>query len=131
MKIKITEYLPGATRDEIAGHLSQQPRKEGIGIEQLVAMVDSSPGVFWNNTPSGFGQITRRFYTLQRVNGTGPSGREEGGGPHRHGIQDSDRIKKNSVGRWLAKNSKEPPKRKPPVVSVCIMFLLCCTTLVL
>lgn len=89
-------------------------------------MVDSSPSVFWNNSPPGFEQITMRFYTLQRVNGTGPSGREEGGGPHRHGIEDSDKIKKNSVVRWLAKNSKEPPRRKPPVVSVCIVFLLCC-----
>jgi hypothetical protein len=94
-------------------------------------MVDSSPGVFWNNTPPGFGHVTRRFYTLQRVNGTGPSGKEEGGGPHRHGVEDSDRIKKNSVVRWLAKNSKEPPKRKPLVVSVCIVFLLCCLTFVL
>ncbi|KAE9981170.1 hypothetical protein EG328_011846 [Venturia inaequalis] len=116
VKIKITEYLPGATRDEIQNHLSQQPRREAIGLEQLVAMVDSSPAVFWNTGPAGYGQITRRFYTLQRVNGTGPSGREEGGGPHRHGIEDSDKIKKNSVERWMARSGKEVPKRKAPVV---------------
>jgi hypothetical protein len=120
VKIKITEYLVGATRDEIIGHLSQQPRREGIGIEQLIAMVDNSPGVYWNNSPSGYGQITRRFYTLQRVNGTGPNGKDEGAGRHRHGIEDSDRIKKNSVARWLAKSSKEPPK-KASQVSVCIL----------
>ncbi|TID21762.1 SAICAR synthase-like protein [Venturia nashicola] len=112
VKIKITEYLPGATRDEIQNHLSQQPRKEAVGLEQLVAMVDASPAVFWNTGLAGYGQITRRFYTLQRVNGTGPSGREEGGGPHRHGIDDSDKIKKNSVERWMARGSKEAPKRK-------------------
>ncbi|TLD34864.1 hypothetical protein E2P81_ATG05029 [Venturia nashicola] len=112
VKIKITEYLPGATRDEIQNHLSQQPRKEAVGLEQLVAMVDASPAVFWNTGLAGYGQITRRFYTLQRVNGTGPSGREEGGGPHRHGIDDSDKIKKNSVERWMARGSKEPAKRK-------------------
>lgn len=122
VKIKITEYLPGASRDEIQNHLSQQPRREAIGSEQLVAMVDSSPAVCWNRGPAGYGQITRRFYTLQRVNGTGPSGREEGGGPHRHGIEDSDKIKKNSVDRWMAKNNKELPKRKAPVVSVCVQF---------
>lgn len=87
-----------------------------------MAMVASSPAVCWNRGPAGFGQITRRFYTLQRVNGTGPSGREEGGGPHRHGIEDSDKIKKNSVERWMAKSNKEPPKRKAPVVSVCTTF---------
>lgn len=131
VKIKITEYLPGATREEIAAHLSQQPRKDVTGLEQLVHMVDYSPDVHWNHNPTGFGQITRRFYTLQRVNGTGPSGREEGGGPHRHEIEDSDKIKKNSVVRWLAKNHKDPPKRRPPIVSVCTTFHFGCISLVL
>lgn len=119
VKIKITEYLPGATRDEIQNHLSQQPRREAIGLDQLVATVESSPAVCWDTGPAGYGQITRRFYTLQRVNGTGPSGKEEGGGSHKHAIEDSDKIKKNSVERWMAKISKEPPKRKAPVALVC------------
>ena len=34
VKIKITEYQPGATREEISTHLSQQPRSEGISAEE-------------------------------------------------------------------------------------------------
>jgi hypothetical protein len=75
--------------------------------------------VCWNSV----GQITRRFYTFQRVNGMGHNGgAEDGGGPHRHDIGVSDQVKKNSVVRWLAKSNKEPPKRKAAQVQVCILI---------
>jgi len=79
-------------------------------------MVENSPSVHWGTTSANYGFITTRFYTIQRVNGTGPNGKEEGAGAHRHNLNDSDKIKKNSVVRWLAKGNKEAPKRK---VQVC------------
>jgi hypothetical protein len=53
----------------------------------------------------------RRFYTIQRVNGNGGNGKGDGvAGPHKHTLEDSDRIKKNSVVRHLLKDEKERKK---------------------
>jgi hypothetical protein len=126
VKIKITEYLPGATREDIATHLSQQPKNDGVSAENLLATVQATiaRNGTWDNSSAIFGgnfiQTNVRFYTVQRVNGTGPNGKEEGAGGHRHTLEESDRIKKNSVLRWLQKNDKgEKPapttRKKPPV----------------
>lgn len=49
-----------------------------------------------------------RYYTIQRVNGNGGNGRSDSiGGPHRHTLEESDRVKKNSVQRSLLKEEKE------------------------
>jgi len=87
-------------------------------------MVEASQGVRWNTATTGYGQqVLRRFYTVQRVNGTGPTGKEEGGGGHKHNLEQSDLIKKNSVVRWMMKNKKEV-KRKVPVSKIsCVSFL--------
>ncbi|KIW06987.1 uncharacterized protein PV09_02645 [Verruconis gallopava] len=111
VKIKITEYLPGATRDEIATHLSQQPRGDGINAEALLQRVQGAIG---QSLQSGAPmQVTKRFYTIQRVNGTGPNAKEGENGRHKHTIEESDRIKKNSVIRWLAMQDREKRKAKP------------------
>jgi hypothetical protein len=125
VKIKITEYLPGATREDIATHLSQQPKNDGVSAEHLLATVQATIGrnAPWDDSNTSYGghfiQTNVRFYTIQRVNGTGPNGKEEGTGGHRHSLGESDRIKKNSVVRWLQKSDKveKPiiPKKKPPV----------------
>jgi hypothetical protein len=125
VKIKITEYLPGATREDIATHLSQQPKNDGVSAEHLLATIQATiarNGDWDNNNPvfaANFIQTNVRFYTIQRVNGTGPNGKEEGAGGHRHSLEESDRIKKNSVVRWMQKNDRgEKPqsiKKKPPV----------------
>ena len=54
--------------------------------------------------PVGFVNSTgERFWTIQRVNGNGGNGKADGvGGPHRHTLEESDRIKKSSVQRFLA-----------------------------
>ncbi|KAL8687050.1 MAG: hypothetical protein Q9224_005266, partial [Gallowayella concinna] len=53
----------------------------------------------------------RRFYTIQRVNGNGANGKNDGSaGPHKHSLEDSDRIKKNSVVRHMLKMEKEKKK---------------------
>jgi hypothetical protein len=127
VKIKITEYLPGATREDIATHLSQQPKNDGVSAENLLATVQATiaRNDTWDNNNALFGgnfiQTNVRFYTVQRVNGTGPNGKEEGAGGHRHTLEESDRIKKNSVFRWLQKNDKgekpAPSTRKKVAVS--------------
>lgn len=52
-----------------------------------------------------------RFYTIQRVNGNGANGKGDGTvGAHRHTIEESDRIKKNSIHRHFIKEEKERRK---------------------
>lgn len=50
---------------------------------------------------------SRKYYTFQRVNGNGGNGKGDGvAGPHKHTLEESDRVKKNSVVRWMAKSEK-------------------------
>jgi hypothetical protein len=108
VKIKITEYQPGATREEINQHQAQQPRGEGVSADSLLSTVQGTVG--W-----GSGAALKRFYTLQRVNGTGATAKEGECAGHRHTLADSDAIKKNSVIRSLTMVEKE---KKKPVAKV-------------
>ena len=52
-----------------------------------------------------------RYYTIQRVNGNGANGKGDGTvGGHRHSMEDSDKIKKNSIHRHFLKEDKERRK---------------------
>ncbi|KAI0610508.1 Glutathione S-transferase [Pyrenophora tritici-repentis] len=58
------------------------------------------------------GPTPKKFYTFQRVNGNGGNGKGDGvPGPHKHTLEESDRVKKNSVLRWQAKVDKDDRKR--------------------
>jgi hypothetical protein len=53
----------------------------------------------------------KKYYTFQRVNGNGGNGKGDGvAGPHKHTLEESDRVKKNSVLRWMAKCEKDSKK---------------------
>lgn len=55
---------------------------------------------------------SKKFYTFQRVNGNGGNGKGDGvAGPHKHTLEESDRVKKNSVVRWMAKCEKDERKK--------------------
>lgn len=61
--------------------------------------------------PSHPGATGHRYYTIQRVNGNGGNGKGDGvAGPHKHTLAESDRVKKNSVQRFLMKKDKEEKK---------------------
>ena len=129
VKIKITEFFAGATREDIQGHLNLQPRSQDLRAEHILAKVnghivaatqssfDSAIGgtVVTGESSTVAIPATQRFYTIQRVNGTGACGtRVDQIRPnHKHTLEESDRIKKNSVVRWMAK-----PKKKLPVSGV-------------
>jgi hypothetical protein len=50
----------------------------------------------------------KKFYTIQRVNGNGGNGKGDGvAGPHKHSLDESDKVKKNSVIRWMLKNERD------------------------
>lgn len=60
------------------------------------------------NHPGATGQ---RYYTIQRVNGNGGNGKGDGvPGPHKHTLEESDRVKKNSIQRLTLKKDKEEKK---------------------
>lgn len=120
VKIKITEFMAGATRDDIQAHLNLQPRSSDFRAEDILARVNAeamatAQASFDSATPPLV--ATKRFYTVQRVNGTGAGGtRGEQICPnHRHTLEESDRIKKNSVLR--AEIKKTQKEKLPPVVS--------------
>ncbi len=133
VKIKITEYFPGARRilgkDAPAAPISEPstindndffstthtgsmiPNQQHSRQFPFIAPNDGSMG------GEGMMRLTqpsaddRRFYTVQRVNGNGANGKNDGSaGPHKHTLEDSDRIKKNSVLRHMLKVEKEKKK---------------------
>lgn len=129
MKIKITEYFDGAELTEQTGlqppldaHVGFDPSNNGTQF-----FGQNNGGMGWPVTPTvNLRQTTnangqpRKFYTLQRVNGNGGNGKGDGvAGPHKHTLEESDRVKKNSVQRWLMKNEREKKKTQ-----VCLPLML-------
>ena len=54
------------------------------------------------------GLAGQKYYTIQRVNGNGGNGKGDGvAGPHKHTLEDSDRLKRNSVVRSMLKGERE------------------------
>lgn len=92
-----------------------QASEEGSSsdISQLIRDGPSRPSAV--GRPSALpGSDGARFYTIQRVNGNGANGKVDSVmGGHRHTIEESDRIKKNSIYRHFLKEEKE--KRKSGV----------------
>lgn len=80
---------------------NQQPSR-GFG------MLGSSDGVIPLDPAGSDGS---RYYTIQRVNGNGGNGKGDGtAGPHKHTLQESDRVKKNSIARHFLKLEKVKKK---------------------
>lgn len=60
---------------------------------------------------SHVGVAGQRYYTIQRVNGNGGNGKGDGvAGPHKHTLEESDRVKRNSVQRHMVKEEKDRKK---------------------
>lgn len=121
VKIKITEYFPGAIvsppgAESGFGPMSHSNHANSFLLAGSTGSLDGSQP-FGVLTPSATlppghpGATGARYYTIQRVNGNGGNGRTDAvGGPHRHTLDESDRIKKNSVQRSLLKEEKEKKK---------------------
>ncbi|KAH6895184.1 hypothetical protein B0T10DRAFT_477324 [Thelonectria olida] len=106
VKIKITEYLPGAQLQ-----LDDFP---GGGAAAIPPEAAVHQGVF---VPGPLSVGEQRIWTIQRVNGNGGNGKRDGvAGPHKHTLAKSDEIKKNSVQRLVAKQEKEAKKAHKPVM---------------
>jgi hypothetical protein len=86
----------------------------GVGVDAVDFMEDGQepPQPFGVLAPSSTlpaghpGAGGARYYTIQRVNG-GANGKESEGGGHKHTLEESDAIKKNSVRRNILKEEKD------------------------
>jgi hypothetical protein len=122
VKIKITEYFDGAELTEQTG---QQPPVDNTVdgnalFPQATVTQQTQVGPWGMQTMDQAmpmaAPMSKKFYTLQRVNGNGGNGKGEGvAGAHKHTLEESDKVKKNSVIRWMMKNEKD--KRKAQVSS--------------
>lgn len=151
VKIKITEYFDG---EEFTDQTGQQPPPDTHTVTNMNNAMDTN-SLFTQTThvspqqsvnPWGMQTMAppamqipqtqaqqqmekpKKYYTIQRVNGNGGNGKPDGAaGPHRHSLEESDRVKKNSVIRWMAKNEKD--KRKEQVSKILYIYI-CLSTLV-
>jgi glutathione S-transferase len=122
VKIKITEYFPGAMLRSDFVPDGGQPDGQATnffapgqpGCPPLQQQQSQQFGMMPVNTnipPNHPGATGQRYYTIQRVNGNGGNGKGDGvAGPHKHTLEESDRVKKNSVQRFLMKKDKEEKK---------------------
>ena len=118
MKIKITEYMPGSTVSDIISHIRQHqqqiPQKrpndpEPMSADEMGAITAwHTEFVASNIPPSGVSEM--RFYTIQRVSAMNAGGQLVTES-HRHTLEESDRIKKSSVMRWMQKTGRVGKKR--------------------
>ena len=131
VKIKITEYFPGARAqlgDDMPGSSASNRGNEHnfFAPGHPGAMMNNSPqsqpfanassiGNYGSDPPGSDGS---RFYTIQRVNGNGANGKSDGiAGSHKHSLEDSDRVKKNSILRHFLKEQKVKKKSEVSISS--------------
>ncbi|KKK25092.1 hypothetical protein ARAM_004566 [Aspergillus rambellii] len=100
--------LPAESLPGVSALLLQYPAaRDTAGLNQPFGVLTPSPAL-----PEGHpGANGQRFFTIQRVNGNGANGKHDGvSGGHRHSLEESDRVKKNSVQRFLLKEVRERKK---------------------
>jgi hypothetical protein len=128
VKIKITEYFPGSR--SLMGQdfgAADDPSDPFFAAAEPCAgpgQPSAPPQPFGVLAPPDGGALVdlhggtdERYYTIQRVNGNGGNGKGDGvPGPHKHTLEESDRVKKNSIQRMYLKEEKE--KKKIQVGSV-------------
>ncbi|MCJ1475888.1 hypothetical protein MMC13_004552 [Lambiella insularis] len=121
VKIKITEYFPGARAmlgQEITNtNADPNGRFYSLGRPEVVPLESTQPHPFGVIAPTTQdpanlpGNNGERFFTIQRVNGNGGNGKGDGvAGPHKHSLEESDRVKKNTVQRQILKDEKDTKK---------------------
>ena len=110
VKIKITEYFPGAralmgTDFPVETPANDNPFAPGRPLSSSQTPNNALPAL------SEPGNDGARYYTIQRVNGNGANGKGDGtAGAHKHTIEESDKVKKSSIHRHFLKEEKERRK---------------------
>lgn len=106
VKIKITEYFPGATI--LPGDGDSNLNLASPSVYQSPQQPMFNDGL---PRPMDAHLNGEKFWTIQRVNGNGGNGKGDGvAGPHKHSLEKSDEIKKSTVQRYIASQEKEAKK---------------------
>lgn len=129
VKIKITEYFPGAT--------ILQDGDSSLNLAQSSAYSSPQHQFFGDGLPRSVDAHLNgeKFWTIQRVNGNGGNGKGDGvAGPHKHSLDKSDEIKKSTVQRYIAAQEKEAKKVQVGhslyyTVDVAVVTFCSCTVL--
>ncbi|ODM22647.1 hypothetical protein SI65_00236 [Aspergillus cristatus] len=135
VKIKITEYFPGFVPGLTPSDTDPSFPSELLpGVHALFDHSGNGNGDDRESQPFGIltpnpsppdghdGIAGERFFTIQRVNGNGANGKNDGvGGGHRHTLEESDRVKKNSVQRRVLSQARERKRSSP--VRISFLFL--------
>ncbi|OHW98713.1 glutathione s-transferase domain-containing protein [Colletotrichum incanum] len=114
VKIKITEYFPGATLHDVddGTYVPLNGGQALNGAHTVLAPPGERELRVAPATPNNLPAPGQKFWTIQRVNGhISISGIP---GPHQHTLAKSDEVKKNSIQRYLAKNKNELAKNDGP-----------------
>jgi glutathione S-transferase len=135
VKIKITEYFPGAAtlmaQPDFSSSIDPGSGDTSSSMNYLMdassgasrrPTTDSSPpsqpfGILapTSNLPANHpGANGARYYTIQRIHGNAGD-KSDTNAPtstsaHKHTLEESDRVKKNSVQRYMLKSAKEAKK---------------------
>ncbi|RJE22901.1 Glutathione transferase [Aspergillus sclerotialis] len=129
VKIKIIEYFAGPVSESAGSAVTSNfPSELLAGGENMELSTDAlvtETGTGTGARPFGVlvpnpalsdaghqGGSGGKYFTIQRVNGNGANGKNDGigSGGHKHTLEESDRVKKNSVQRFLLKEAQERKK---------------------
>ncbi|GKT89865.1 glutathione S-transferase [Colletotrichum tofieldiae] len=114
VKIKITEYFPGATLHDVddGTYVPLNGGQALNGAHTVLAPPGERELRVAPATPNNLPAPGQKFWTIQRVNGhISISGIP---GPHQHTLAKSDEVKRNSIQRYLARNKNELAKNDGP-----------------
>ncbi|KAF4478057.1 putative glutathione S-transferase [Colletotrichum fructicola Nara gc5] len=110
VKIKITEYFPGATLHDLddGSYVPLDGVQTLNGAHTVLAPPGEKQLRILPATITNLPALGQKFWTIQRVNGhISISGIP---GPHKHSLAKSDEVKKNSIQRHLVKQNQEASK---------------------
>ncbi|KAJ6149338.1 hypothetical protein N7471_000537 [Penicillium samsonianum] len=127
VKIKVVEYFPVSEMSNTTHAVEPLPSNILPGMYtfslnddpamrnvQTFGMLTPNPSLPPNHPGSNGG----RYFTIQRVNGNGANGKNDGvSGGHQHTLEESDRVKKSSVQRYVLKEKKDKRTRADRVMS--------------
>ncbi|CAG8200205.1 unnamed protein product [Penicillium salamii] len=126
VKIKVMEYFPRSEISDMDPSVEAGPSNvpgmytfalsgdPSIRNVQTFGMIPPNTGLSPNHPGANGG----RYYTIQRVNGNGANGKDDGvSGGHQHTLEESDRVKKSSVQRSVMKDKKDRRTRVDQVMS--------------
>lgn len=112
VKIRITEYPAGDAPPEVIAQAGGHPELDAPQLDAFFAHQSSVVSIEQSSQwPQETSASHGKMYTIQRVNGNGQNGKGDGvPGAHKHTLEYSDSVKKNSIIRWMLQTERDKKK---------------------